>query len=273
MPTSAPNPPRVQPYLDVRGMTAGYGGDPVIADVWVTVGKGEIVAIIGPNGAGKSTLLKALAGLLPAISGTVMLGDEDVTTLPTFRLARRGIGYVPQVDDVFDTLTVAENLIMGGYSLPRGMLAERVEEVATAFPAVRQLLPRTARKLSGGERKMVAVGRALMLRPQVLLLDEPTANLSPSLASNLLTKHVRALAASGVAVLVVEQRAVAALNASDWAYVMASGRVQLSAPGPQLAARDDIGELFLGAAPAPLLEVRTTPDGPGQPGIDSQRES
>lgn len=254
-------------------MTAGYGGDPVIADVSVTVGKGEIVAVIGPNGAGKSTLLKAVAGLLPALSGTVTIGGEDVTALPTFRLARRGIGYVPQIDDVFDTLTVAENLIMGGYSLPRGALAQRVDEVATAFPAVRQLLPRTARKLSGGERKMVAVGRALMLRPQVLLLDEPTANLSPQLASNLLTKHVRALAASGVAVLVVEQRAIAALNASDWAYVMASGRVQLCAPGPQLAARADIGELFLGAPPDARLEVRTPPDGPGPSGTDGQRKN
>lgn len=261
MPTSAPEPPRTQPYLEVRGMTAGYGGDPVIADVSLTVGKGEIVAVIGPNGAGKSTLLKALAGLIPAISGSVTIGGEDVTSLPTFRLARRGIGYVPQIDDVFDTLTVAENLIMGGYTLPRGLLAQRVEEVATAFPAVRQLLPRTARKLSGGERKMVAVGRALMLRPQVLLLDEPTANLSPQLAENLLNKHVRTLAASGVAILVVEQRAMTALNASDWAYVMASGRVRLRAPGPQLVARGDIGELFLGALSDPGPEVGTPPGG------------
>ena len=248
MPTSAPDDRPAPPLLEVRGLTAGYGRLPAIFDVGVEVAAGEVVAVVGPNGAGKSTLLKAVAGLLPAMAGSIRLSNQDVTGRASFHLARAGLGYVPQLDDVFDPLTVAENLRMGGYSLDRQELARRVEEVVAVFPQISGLLGRTARKLSGGERKMVAVGRALMLRPKVLLLDEPTANLSPMLANALLAEHVRQLADSGVAVLLVEQRAMAALRVADLAVVMVSGRVSLSAPAAELAGRSDLGELFLKGA-------------------------
>ena len=234
-------------YCQVNDLSAGYGRVPTISGVSISAGIGEVVAIVGPNGAGKSTLLKALAGVLPMMSGQVMLGDEEVTGLPSFQLARRGMGYVPQLDDVFEPLSVAENLAMGGYALPRQAIDGRVKEVVAIFPQLEALLGRSARKLSGGERKMVAVGRALMARPRVLLLDEPTANLSPKLAATLLGSELRALAASGVAVLLVEQRAAAALRVADWAYVMVSGHVSLSAPAASLATQGNLGDIFMGA--------------------------
>src|SRR5579885_517656 len=197
-------------HLLVEDLAAGYGGAPIVSGVSLTVGRGEIVSIIGPNGAGKSTALKAIVGVIAALRGRVTLDGADVTNLRTDQLARRGIGYVPQVDDVFDPLTVAENLEMGGYLLDRAALAARRAEVLDLFPPLAAMLQRGARKLSGGERKMLAMGRVLMLKPSVLVLDEPTAGLSPRLAAELLHDHVRRLAKAGAAVLLVEQRATAA---------------------------------------------------------------
>ena len=232
--------------LTVRDIAAGYGAAPIVSGVSLEVGPGEIVAIIGPNGAGKSTLLKALVGVIRALQGRVTLAGADITNLRSDQLARRGIGYVPQANDVFDALSVAENLEMGGYLLPRAAVAARRDEVLAVFPALRAMLPRSAQKLSGGERKMLAIARVLMLRPRVLVLDEPTANLSPQLSALLLRDHVRRLAADGTAVLLVEQRATAALEISDWAYVLVAGAVHLAGPAAELLARQDIGEVFLG---------------------------
>ncbi|HVA20736.1 MAG TPA: ATP-binding cassette domain-containing protein [Candidatus Micrarchaeia archaeon] len=218
------------------------------------VGAGEVVCIVGPNGAGKSTLLKALAGVIGPQAGSAHLGGLRIDRTPSFRLTRLGLGYVPQLDDVFEPLSVAENLVMGGYAMPRPAVAGRLDEIVTTFPQLRDLLPRTARKLSGGERKLVAVGRALMNRPKILLLDEPTANLSPKLAAMLLEDVVRGLAASGTGILLVEQRALAALRVANWAYVMVSGRVRLSEAADAVAERGDIGEIFMrgaDAAPGP----------------------
>jgi ABC-type branched-subunit amino acid transport system ATPase component len=211
------------------------------------VGPGEIVAIIGPNGAGKSTLLKSLVGILRLNSGKIMLGDEDVTNRPPEDLAKRGVGYVPQVNDIFEPLTVLENLEMGGYLLSSSQVRASVGQVGDVFPQLPPLLKRRADKLSGGERKMLAIARVLMLDPKVLILDEPTANLSPKLADTLLREHVKRLAGVGKAVLLVEQRARAALQIADWTSVLVSGTTRLEGRPHELLERQDFEELFLGA--------------------------
>jgi ABC-type branched-subunit amino acid transport system ATPase component len=240
---------RPAPSLRAEGITSGYGGVPVIRDVSIAVGPSEIVAVIGPNGAGKSTLLKSLVGILRVTAGKVLLGDHDVTNRPPEELARRGVGYVPQVNDIFEPLTVLENLEMGGYLLTQGRVRERIEEVGQVFPALPPMLKRRADKLSGGERKMLAIARVLMLDPQVLILDEPTANLSPKLADNLLKEHVKRLAGVGKAVLLVEQRARAALEIASWTSVLVSGTTRLEGRPQDLLQREDFEELFLGAGP------------------------
>jgi branched-chain amino acid transport system ATP-binding protein len=254
--TPQATPLRPAPSLRAEGVTAGYGGVPVIRDVSVAVGPGEIVAVIGPNGAGKSTLLKSLVGILRVTRGTVVLGDDDVTNRPPEELARRGVGYVPQVNDIFEPLTVLENLEMGGYLLPPSKIRSRVEEVGEVFPALPPMLKRRADKLSGGERKMLAIGRVLMLDPRVLILDEPTANLAPKLADALLSHDVSRLAASGKAVLLVEQRARAALKIASWTTVLVSGSTRLEGRPQDLLEREDFEELFLGAGTA--TEARNT---------------
>ena len=247
---------RPAPSLRAEHLTAGYGGVPVIRDVSISVGPGEIVAIIGPNGAGKSTLLKSLVGILRLNSGKIMLGDEDVTNRPPEDLAKRGVGYVPQVNDIFEPLTVLENLEMGGYLLSSSQVRARVGQVGDVFPQLPPLLKRRADKLSGGERKMLAIARVLMLDPKVLILDEPTANLSPKLADTLLREHVKRLAGVGKAVLLVEQRARAALQIADWTSVLVSGMTRLEGPPDDLLKRQDFEELFLGAGTTmPALDM------------------
>ncbi len=247
MPTSpADTVDRGPPALIADRVVAGYGGPPIVRGASVEVAQGEVVSIVGPNGAGKSTLLKAIAGLLSVESGSVRLGEREIVNVDTHRLARLGLGYVPQNNDVFDPLTVLENLEMGGYLLPRAQVRERVDEVIAVVPALSQLLKRHASKLSGGERKMVALGRALMNRPKVLLLDEPTSGLAADVSRRILTEDMANLAATGTAVLIVEQKALAALEVSSWGYVLAAGQNVLSCPAPELLARSDLGEVFLG---------------------------
>ena len=234
----------------VEGLTAGYGGIPVIFDVSLTVGRGEMVSIIGPNGAGKSTALKAIVGVIDAMSGTVSLAGEDITNVVTERLVKKGIGYVPQMKDIFGPLTVLENLMMGAYLLKSSEVPGRLKEVYEVFPALNEMRTRLASKLSGGERKMLAFGRALMLQPTALILDEPTANLSPELSAVLLGTHVRRLADTGVAVLLVEQKARQAMEVADWTYVLVNGRTQVEGEPETLLARPDFAELMLGQVPA-----------------------
>jgi ABC-type branched-subunit amino acid transport system ATPase component len=242
---------RPAPSLRADRITAGYGAVPVIREVSISAGPGEIVAVIGPNGAGKSTLLKSLVGILRVSGGHVWLGSDEVTNRPPEELARRGVGYVPQVNDIFEPLTVFENLEMGGYLLAPRAIRARAEEVGAIFPALPPMLKRRADKLSGGERKMLAIARVLMLDPKVLILDEPTANLSPKLADSLLTEHVRRLAVAGKAVLLVEQRARAAMQIADWTSVLVSGETRLEGTPADLLARQDFEELFLGAGSRP----------------------
>jgi ABC-type branched-subunit amino acid transport system ATPase component len=252
MPTSsADGTSRPAPFLQVDDLSAGYGGTVIVNGASAGVGPGEIVTIVGPNGAGKSTFLKAIVGMIPAISGHVRLGGEDVTNMRANHLARRGLGYVPQVNDVFDTLSVLDNLAIGGYLLSRPEAATRTEAVLETFPALKAMLKRTANKLSGGERKMLAIARVLMLEPRLLVLDEPTSNLSADLSRMLLEEHVRRLGNGGTALLIVEQKALAALTISDWAYVMAAGTMKVSSAAKELLARKDIGEVFLGRSTEP----------------------
>jgi len=232
--------------LRVTGVTAGYGGDPVIRNVSVRAEPGEVVSLVGANGSGKSTLLKSLVGVVRVTAGTVVVGETDVTRKAPEEVARAGVGYVPQVDDVFAPLTVRENLEMGGYLLPARQVRARIDEVTVIFPRLAAMLSRPAGKLSGGERKMLAMGRVLMLQPSVFLLDEPTANLAPAIARTLLEEHVRQLAANGASVLVVEQRARAVLAISDRTYVLAGGEVRMEGTPAELAGSPAFVESFLG---------------------------
>lgn len=232
--------------LRTEAVSAGYARSPVVHEVSISVAAGEVVAIVGPNGSGKSTLLKAIVGVVQVLSGSVLIGERNVTGWASDRVARIGVGYVPQVDDVFAPLTVRENLEMGGYLLPAHDTGARIEHVLSVFPRLRRMLGRRAAKLSGGERKMLAMGRALMLAPALVVLDEPTANLAPKIAATVLHDHVRQLAATGASVLVVEQRARAVLEISDRAYVLGGGRVQMQGTPAELAASGDFVESFLG---------------------------
>jgi ABC-type branched-subunit amino acid transport system ATPase component len=245
--------------LRARGITAGYGGDPVIRDITVQTSPGEVVSLVGPNGSGKSTLLKSLVGVVRVTSGTVQVGDRDLTNSAPEEVARAAVGYVPQVDDIFAPLTVRENLEMGGYLLRRKQIAGHIERVLAVFPRLGGMLGRSAGKLSGGERKMLAMGRVLMLDPGVFLLDEPTANLAPQVATALLTEHVRKLAASGAAVLIVEQRARAVLAISDRTYVLGGGEVRMVGTPAELSASPDFVESFLGGGRGQAAAPRAEP--------------
>jgi branched-chain amino acid transport system ATP-binding protein len=241
---------RPEPHLTVESLAAGYGGSPVVTDLSLTVGRGEVVAVLGPNGSGKSTLVKAVVGQLPVMNGRVLVKGRDITNLPPEVLAADGIGYVPQEKDVFPPLTVQENLQMGGYLLPRRRVRGRVAEVLDHFPKLVPLRNTPAGSLSGGERKLVAMARVLMLEPELMALDEPTANLSPAATRSVLVEQVRRLADNGTAILLVEQKASQALEVSDFGYIFVAGRVQMADAATTLAGRADIGELFLGKAAA-----------------------
>jgi len=235
-----------RPALETQGLVAGYGDIEIVHAIDVCVSEGSLVSVVGPNGAGKTTLLKAILGLVKIFDGNVLLDGNDVTRMPLEQLVRQGIGYVPQVDDVFETLRVHENLEMGGYLLDKKARAERIEEVLEVFPVLATHLRRYVGTMSGGERKMVAVGRALMTAPRVIVFDEPTAGLAPALVRSVLEDQARALADRGKAVLLVEQRAHAALELSDWAYVLVQGRIARSAPAADVLADPEMGEVFLG---------------------------
>lgn len=235
------------PLLQVEDLSAGYGRDPVISGISLRLRAGEIACIIGPNGAGKSTLIKAITSEAVTFGGRVSLRGQDITRLRAAELARRGVGWVPQLNDAFSTLTVRENLEMGGYLMPPRDVSARIDEVLGLFPILRPLEHRVAGKLSGGERKVLALGRALMPGPSVLLLDEPTASLSPEMSRLVLEDYIGALAAQGVGMVLVEQRAVAALKISDWGYVLIGGRLTVQGRAGELLERGDMGSVFLGA--------------------------
>jgi branched-chain amino acid transport system ATP-binding protein len=232
--------------LVASGIVAGYGvQDEILKGVDLNVGKGEIVAIIGPNGAGKSTLLKVIAGLLGPKRGSVRLDGRDITNLPAREISRLGLAYVPQEMNVFPTMSVGENLEIGGYTDPR-RAAQRIEQVFARFPVLGQKRRRAARTLSGGERQMLAMAMALMVEPVVLLLDEPSAGLAP-LAAEQLFDAVRQINGDGVAVAMVEQNASEALAIAHRAAILVDGQNGRTGDARALATDPEIRKLFLGA--------------------------
>ena len=234
----------MSPLLEVEGVNAGYGSVMIVHDVSLQLEPGELVTIIGPNGAGKSTLLKAVFGLLPIRSGRVRLGGEVVTDEAPSRMVRLGVSFVPQTDNVFPSLTIRENLEMGAYQLREGV-AERIAEVLALFPELEERTGEQAARLSGGQRQALAIARALMLDPTVLLLDEPTAALSPVRRQEIFGR-LMAIRERGVALLMVEQNAREALSISDRAYLLVDGQNAHEQPGPEMLANPEVGRLFLG---------------------------
>lgn len=247
--------------LVCEGVVAGYGEVPVLRGLSLTAHASQVLVVVGPNGAGKSTLLKAILGLVRVREGRVRLGSRDITNQSLEELVRNGVGYVPQGDDVFDSLQVIENLKMGGFTLPRARREERIEAVLDVFPALRPLLRRYAGYLSGGEHKMVALARVLMPDPVVFLLDEPTASLSVSMTQKVLEEQVTALAGLGKSVLLVEQKAQAALKVADRAAVLVAGEIALTGTGQEVLNDHAVTELFLGGDPR-VRPVSITPDSP-----------
>ncbi|CAL9677440.1 High-affinity branched-chain amino acid transport ATP-binding protein LivF [Streptomyces sp. enrichment culture] len=233
------------PVLAADGIVAGYvPGVDVLRGCSVEVRPGEVVGVIGPNGAGKSTLVKAVFGLLRVRGGSVRLRGEDVTGRPAHEMVRRGVGYVPQLQNVFPTLTVEENLRMGVYLRPRDH-ARRAAAVEELFPLLADRRKQKAGAMSGGERQMLAMARALMMEPQLLLLDEPSAGLSP-LHQDHVFDRCRMINSAGVAVLMVEQNARRCLQLCDRGYVLDQGRNAYTGTGTALLHDEKVIELYLG---------------------------
>jgi branched-chain amino acid transport system ATP-binding protein len=237
-------PENGMPTLAVRDLTVGYGGPPIVEGVSVKAERGKITALVGPNGAGKSTLLKGIAGVLRPSAGRVLIEGDEVTGVPPERLVHRGLAYVPQTANVFPGLTVRENLEMGGYSRKSGV-RERIEQLYQLFPDLKTAATRPARTLSGGQRNMLAMARGLMVDPTVLLLDEPSAGLSPIYQATV-WEQVQKVRDFGVAVLVVEQNTRLTLAHADWAYVLALGKNRLEGPGRQLLHDEEVVNLYIG---------------------------
>jgi branched-chain amino acid transport system ATP-binding protein len=233
------------PLLVAEGIVAGYlPGVDILRGVSLTLGEGELVGIIGPNGAGKSTLVKALFGLVKITTGRVTLRGQVITNLAAHELVAEGVGYVPQLSNVFQVLTVDENLKMGLYLRPKAW-KERFEAVTELFPLLAERHGQRAGLLSGGERQMLAMGRALMMDPTVLLLDEPSAGLSPA-NQDMVFERVRQIADAGVSIIMVEQNARRCLTICDHGYVMDQGQNAYTGTGDQLLHDPKVIELYLG---------------------------
>jgi ABC-type branched-subunit amino acid transport system ATPase component len=230
--------------LEAREVVSGYGEVEILHGVSIKVEEGEIVTIIGPNGAGKSTLLKTVFGLLPCKRGKVLFGGEDVTGQSPQVMVRKGMCYVPQSDNVFPSLTVQENLEMGAF-IRRDDYRPKIEEVLALFPDVLERRHTRAGKLSGGQRQMLALARALMLDPRILLLDEPSASLAPNMVDLVFTK-ILDINRSGVAIIMVEQNARESLKLSHRGYVLAMGQNRLEGSGESLLNNEEMGKAYLG---------------------------
>jgi len=230
--------------LKTEEIISGYTEVDILHDVNIKVNEGDIVSVIGPNGAGKSTLLKTIFGILRPRQGKVTLGDEDITSLAPDKVARKGISYVPQVDNVFPSLTIQENLEMGAF-IRNDDYSQRLDEIYDLFPVLGERKKEKAGTLSGGQRQMVAMGRALMVDPKVLLLDEPSAGLAPLLVTHIFEKIIE-INATGVSMIIVEQNAREALKMSHHGYVLAMGKNVLDDTGEACLANEEIARLYLG---------------------------
>ena len=232
------------PFLDARGMRGGYGKADILHGCTLTVDRGQIAVIVGPNGAGKSTAMKAVFGMLPLREGTVTLDGRDITAMSPQERVRHGMGFVPQVNNVFPTMSVQENLEMGAY-IRNDDIRATMEQVFDLFPILRDKRRQNAGELSGGQRQQVAVGRALMTRPQLLMLDEPTAGVSPIVMDELFDRIIE-IARTGISILMVEQNARQALEIADIGYVLVQGANRYTDTGAALMADPEVRRTFLG---------------------------
>lgn len=231
--------------LDVQSVTAGYGDTEILRDVSMQVRRGEIVSIIGPNGAGKSTLMKTIFGLLHPRTGSVSFDGSDISALQPYQIVERGMCYVPQVSNVFTELTVAENLEMGAIQAKKSDVSARKERIYEYFPRLKERRNQRAGKMSGGERQMVAMGSALMLDPKLVLMDEPSAGLSPKMVG-VIFEQIKKINDAGPAILIVEQNAQLSLKMSDRGYVLASGENRFEGTGEGLLNDPEVARLYLG---------------------------
>ena len=231
-------------FLIGENMTGGYGGADIITDCTIGVEKGEIAVVVGPNGAGKSTAMKAVFGMLSLREGRVMLDGEEITSLSPQARVHKGMGFVPQTNNVFTTMTVQENLEMGAFIREDSIVAT-MEQVFELFPVLGEKRKQAAGELSGGQRQQVAVGRALMTQPKVLMLDEPTAGVSPIVMDELFDRIIE-IAKTGIAILMVEQNAKQALDIADRGYVLVQGGNRYTDSGEALLANPEVRRAFLG---------------------------
>ncbi|MGB1172953.1 MAG: ABC transporter ATP-binding protein [Marinobacterium sp.] len=231
-------------FLIGQSMTGGYGAADILKECTIGVDRGEIAVIVGPNGAGKSTAMKATFGMLPLREGHVMFDGEDITHLKPEERVVKGMGFVPQTHNVFTSMTVEENLEMGAF-IREDDITDSIEQVYELFPILKEKRRQPAGELSGGQRQQVAVGRAMMTQPKVLLLDEPTAGVSPIVMDELFDRIIE-IARTGVAILMVEQNAKQALEIADKGYVLVQGSNRFTDTGEALLANPDVRRSFLG---------------------------
>ena len=232
--------------LKIEGINAGYGRLHVLFDVNTKVKDKDIAVLVGPNGSGKSTLLKTVMGITQVYSGKILLNGKNIRGLPPHVVTKRGIAYLPQVDNVFANLKVRENLLMAGYVLGRDEAKERSKEVLDDFPVLKEYLDRKAGTLSGGERQMLAMAMATMRRPKIMLFDEPTGSLAPKMALEVIDKIVKLRDAYGMTLILAEQNARRALEHGDEAILLVSGRVMYEGNSQELLKHPDLGQVYLG---------------------------
>ena len=231
-------------FLLGANMTGGYGGADILHDCTIGVEKGEIAVVVGPNGAGKSTAMKAIFGMLNLRQGQVTIDGDDITNLKPEERVLKGMGFVPQTNNVFTSMSVEENLEMGAF-IRRDDISQTMEQVFELFPILKEKHKQPAGELSGGQRQQVAVGRALMTQPKVLMLDEPTAGVSPIVMDELFDRIIE-VARTGIAILMVEQNAKQALNIADKGYVLVQGENRYTDTGAALIANPEVRRAFLG---------------------------
>jgi len=232
--------------LKIKELNAGYGKFQVLFNVTTHIKKGKIVAIVGPNGSGKSTLIKSIMGLTRIYSGKIFLKNEDITGLPVHLVTRHGVSYLPQVGNIFENLTVKENLMLSCYTLDETESKERTEMVLDEFPILRKYLDKKCKFLSGGERQMLAMAMALVREPEVILFDEPTASLAPKIATQILSKIEELREKRGITIVLVEQAAKKALEVADDAILLVSGKISYQGAAEDLLAHPELGKVYLG---------------------------
>ncbi len=232
--------------LSAQNIFAGYGKLRILNGVSINAENGEITVIVGPNGSGKSTLLKTIAGLTTLYEGSVLLDGKEISRLPPHEIAKTGLAYLPQTDSVFTQLTVAENIKMAAYTVPSNEYEPRLKSSLAMFPVLSSYMKTKVQNLSGGERQMVAMTMALMRNPKVIMLDEPTANLSPKLATEVLKTASSLAKDKGMAVILVEQNARRALEIGDKAYLLVSGKKVFEGSAQELLAHEELARMYLG---------------------------